>query len=135
MQTERLNDVCIMQGGPFYSGSGQLNRLQIGNRCNGPGPSHLIGNRQQMGFNLLGLELISHRPTRALGGGTQIILDGDRIYLDHHPVGCHGKVVPLFIPVMDKLKHFIHVFTGSCVLRDFKAPGCRFLQVFGMGFG
>lgn len=44
MQVQPLDNICIVQGGTFHNGAGQLYGVQIGNRSDCAGTSYLVGN-------------------------------------------------------------------------------------------
>ena len=107
MEVERRYDVGIMKRRASYGGTRELYRVKI---CHGryrSGTSHLISHLVQSGQCSFGLEFISYCPSRRLGGVTQIALLAQRVYLKHYAIGCHRKVLSLYVPIVDEIEYLL----------------------------
>ena len=74
MQVQPLDNICIVQGGTFHNGAGQLYGGQIGNRSDCAGTSYLVGNPIQACQCTFCLEFVCDGPPGGLGCESQILL-------------------------------------------------------------
>ena len=66
MEVEALDEILVVEGGSFYDGTSQLDRIHICHRGDGSSTTYLIGHLIKTGAYSLCLELICDGPARTL---------------------------------------------------------------------
>ena len=108
-------------------------RVQIGHGSYGTGPAYLIGNFIQNGDGLFCLKFIRHRPTRRFRRIAQFFLLLQVIYFDYDPIDLVRKVMPVLVPIVNIIQHFICSFGELSFGWHFEAPIACFLKPFELG--
>lgn len=100
--------VGIVDAGPFHGGAGQFHGIQYCNGGYGTGAPHEEFHAQELGELLLGGEFVGNGPARAFCAQAQLLLQGDAVHFDHHPVDADLQVVAFAVPVGNKLHDALH---------------------------
>ncbi len=93
----------------FYHCTGQLHRLEFGNRRYRAGFSYLKADVQQARTGRLSGEFVGDHPARRLGRGAQSPTLFETVHLDYHAVRLIVEIMALLSPFFAHIEHFINV--------------------------
>ena len=115
MQIESRNDVGIMQGGSFYSGSGQRHRFEVGYGSYSACATHLKIYRTQAGEGAFGFKLIADGPTGCFSSKAQFLAKCQTVDFNNYPVNFKREFVAGSIPVFYEGVNFFKITTQLVV--------------------
>ena len=114
--------VGVVQGGALDDGTGQKDRLEVGDRSDGARTADLIVDGKHAGERLLGLELVRHGPARGLGREAQAALESGLIDLDDYAVGGIGQRLAGGVPFIDISLNLIDAVADAALVGNRESP-------------
>ena len=123
----------VVQGCTLHYRTAQLDRFQVGDRCDSTGPADLIVDADEPCQCLFRLELIGHCPPRELCSISELFLVWELVYLYHDAVSRERQILSFGIPICDEILDFIDGSAYLSLVRDRKSPAFCCLKGFIVG--
>ena len=125
---EGCDPVSIVEGSPCHGAALQFHRVKLRHRRDNPGAPHLGHQFPEGGPGFRLGELHGHSPTGEPPGVARLLLQGQVIELDHHPIGVIGQLTAAGVPIAIEALHLGQAAVELAVGIGFEADSGQPLQ-------